>query len=621
MSWRVVGLYLDEAQLTEDAPDPALRLVDIDRIEIIRGPQGTLYGAGTLGGLVRIVTHKPALDADSGSLEVSGAGTKGGAVSGGMNAVINIRLVPDRWALRVVGYGQDDGGYINDIRLHRNDINTVTTSGGRAALRGLLSDDWSLNVSVAGQHINDADSLYAVAGLPPLTRTNFAPEPRGDSFLQADATIEARLGWGDLTSSAAYTLRDIHEQFDATRAWNALTGYPQALALFHDSRDIQTLTQETRLSSVPGRAWSWVGGLYLAAREEDYSSSLQGLTAAGVPVTARWLHRADTALAAAGFGEVTASLPWKLFLSAGLRLSVTTLGANSLSVVAPIQLPEAASGVNDSFDVSPRLVLSARPNDWTTIYAGLAKGYRPGGINIDAPAGAIDVNLPPPPPEEGQKLASAFAPDELYTYEIGAKVSAFGGRLDISGAAWFTQWNNVQSDQILPDGTLYTANVGNVGNVRDPGAELDVTIRPFEGLALHAGGSLSDPELQNTNPTLVVVPSELPAAPRGSFYVSGRTAWQLGEATRGFALARYSYTGRSYLNYDPREAPPMGAYGTMDFRIGLAHVSWQATLFVDNAFDNSGNTLAFGDPFLLGRVGQITPLRPRTIGFELRRAF
>jgi outer membrane receptor protein involved in Fe transport len=617
-SQSVVGLYLNDAQLTEDAPDPSLRLVDVDRVEIIRGPQGTLYGAGTLAGLVRIMTNRPALDGDSGTVEVSGAGTQGAAASGGINAVVNMRLVPDRWALRVVGYGQDDGGYINDIRLHRHDVNTVATNGGRAALRGLVGDDWSLTLSLTGQHINDADTAYAMAGLPPLTRASYAPEPRGDSFLQADVALDASFGWADLASSTAATLRDIHEQFDATLAWTALTRYPLALALFRDSRAIRTLTHETRLSSVPGGSWSWVGGVYLAAREEDYRSSLQGLSAASLSVTARRLQRADTSLAAAGFGEVTKALPWKLFLSAGLRVSITTLGANSLSVLAPFQPPSVASGVNESMDISPRLVLSARPKEWMTLYASVSKGYRPGGINIDAPAGAININLPPPTSDDGRKQASAFAPDELYTFELGAKAAAFGGRFDISGALWLTQWNNVQTDQITPDGTPYTANIG---NVRDPGLELDVTAQPFDGLVLHAGGFLSDPELQKSNPTLVTAQSELPASPRQSFNFSSRYAGRLSEDARGFVSLRYAYTGRSYLNYDPREAPPMGAYGTVDVRVGVSKLAWRAALFVDNALDNSGNTLAFGNSFLLGRVGQITPLRPRTIGFELRRNF
>jgi outer membrane receptor protein involved in Fe transport len=617
-SQTVVGLYLDEAQLTEDAPDPALRLVDIDRVEIVRGPLGTLYGAGTLAGLVRVVTNKAQMDEDYGAIDATAATTDRGAPSAGIDGVVNLGLVPNRLALRVVGYGQQDGGTINDILLHRHHINSVTTGGGRAELRGRIAEDWQATFTLTGQHIVQADSSYALAGLPPLTRASYAPEPHRDSFLQADITLEGRLGWADLTSATAITRREIGDQFDATRAWAALTGYPPALSLFHSLRTIQTLTQETRLSSVPGGAWSWVAGLYLAARHEDFGSTLQGLNADDLPVVARRFLRADSADEGAVFGEATAPLTHSLFLTAGARVSFSTLFARSRSLDTILAGLVLDSGRSDTIDLSPRVVLSFRPNDATTLYASVAKGFRPGGINIDSPVGAIDVNLPPPAPDDGQKQASAFKSDELWTYELGAKSVLADGRIDLSGAVWLTQWNNVQSDQILADGMLYTANIG---NVQDPGLELDLTVRPFSFLALHANGFISAPALKRTNPTLVAGKPQLPAAPRKSFNLFGRYDHALTETVSAFFSAGYSYTGRSYLTYNPSAALPMGDYGTLEFRIGVVRDPWQASLFLDNAFNDDGNTLAFGNPFLLGRIGQITPLRPRMIGLQIRRSF
>jgi outer membrane receptor protein involved in Fe transport len=617
-SQTVVGLYLDEAQLTEDAPDPALRLVDIDRVEIVRGPQGTLYGAGTLAGLVRIVTNKPRMDEDDGAIDVTAASTAGAAPSAGIDGVVNLGLVPNRLALRLVGYGQRDGGYINDILLHRHDINAVTTGGGRAELRGRIAEDWQATLSLTGQHITAADSGYTLSGLPQLTRASHEPEPYRDSFLQADLTIEGQLGWATLTSATATTRRTIGDQFDATRAWASLTGYPTADALFHASRDIQTLTHETRLSSLPGGAWSWVAGLYLAARREDYESTLLGRNATSVAVNARRFSRADSADEGAVFGEATAELTQSLFLTAGLRASFTTLSARSQSLANIPPNLTLNSDRSDTFDVSPRVVLSVRPSDAATVYASVAKGFRPGGINIDAPVGAIDVNLPLPAPDDGEKQASAFKSDELWMYELGAKAVLAGGRIDLSAAIWLTEWNNVQSDQILPDATLYTANIG---NVLDPGAEIDLTVRPFKGLALHASGFISNPELKRTNSTLVAGKPQLPAAPRQSFNLFGRYDRTLTETISLFVSAGYSYTGRSYLTYNPTAALPMGDYGTTSFRIGVVREPWQASLFVDNAFDDHANSLAFGNPFLLGRIGQITPLRPRMVGLQMRRSF
>ena len=614
----VVGLYLDEARLTEDAPDPALRLADINHVEILRGSQGTLYGAGTLAGLIRIVTNKPQADRSFGTIAISGAAASKGGSSGSLDAMVNLPIVADRLALRAVAYGVEDGGYITDTRLHRNDINSIATRGGRAALRGLLSEDWAATLSLAGQRIDEADTQYSLAGLPALTRANYLAEPRSDSFLQAGLTVTGHLGWGDLTSETAASRRQINDQYDATLAWPAITGFPLAPSLFRETRLIDTLTHETRISSLPGTALEWLGGLFLSARDEDYRSSLNGTTSDGRTISATSLARQDSAYEAALFGEATARLTPELSLTAGLRLSYDTLTASSL--LGRISVPGLAfgSGVSETFDASPRVALSYRPDQDTTLYASIARGYRPGGININAPASAVNANLAPLPLEEGSGATRAFAPDELWTGELGAKLTRFGGRLEANASLWISQWNNVQSDQVLADGTLYIASIG---NVTDPGVELDVTARPFEKLKLHAGGYLSDPEISKGNAAFVAGEAQLPAVPRESFSFSARLDWPLGPSLDGYASADYEFTGRSYLNYDPAASLPMGNYSTVNIQIGAVRDPWQAGFLIENLLDNRANALAFGSPFLLGRVGQITPLRPRTFRLEIRRSF
>ena len=617
-SQAVVGLYLDEARLTEDAPDPALRLTDINRVEILRGSQGTLYGASTLAGVIRVVTNKPQLDHAEGTIAVSAAAGQTGAPSGSLDAMVNLPIIADRLALRVVGYGVDDGGYINDIRLHRNDINSIATRGGRIALRAELSSDWTATASLIGQRIDAADSQYSLAGLAALTRANYEPEPRADSFLLAALTLNGNLDFADLISATAASRRQISDQFDSSLAWSGLTGYPQAPSLFKEARNIETLTHETRIVSVPGGALSWVGGLYFSVRDEDYSSSLAGLNADRVPIAARALTRADSAYETATFGEVTVRVTPVLFMTAGLRLSFDNLTANSQSARIGTTGMVPASGSNDGFDASPRVALNYQPDTTTMLYASIARGYRPGGININAPASAVDPNLPPLKAEDGPTATRAFSPDELWTAELGAKVARFGGRLEVNGTLWICQWNNVQSDQILPDGTLYVASVG---NVFDPGMELDLTVRPAGHIVLRASGYVSDPEISKRNAAIVRSTAQLPAVPRQSFNLSARNDWPLGEKLDGYASADYSFTGRSYLNYDPAAALPMGNYGTINMQIGLVESPWQAAFSIDNLLDNRANTLAFGNPFLLGHIGQITPLRPRTFRLEVRRSF
>jgi outer membrane receptor protein involved in Fe transport len=617
-SQAVVGLYLDEARLTEDAPDPSLRLTDMNRVEILRGSQGTLYGASTLAGVIRLVTNKPQLDRTEGTIAVSAAAGQTGAPSGSVDAMVNLPILPDRLALRLVSYGADDGGYINDIRLHRNDINQLSTRGGRAAFRAQVSSDWTATLSLVGQRIDAADSPYSLDGLPPFTRANAEPEPRVDSLLLSDLTLNGHLDFGELTSSTAVSRRHMTDQYDATDAWAALTGLPNSPSLFGEARSIDTLTHETRIMSVPGGAVSWVGGAYLSVRDEDYSSSLDGMNAQHLPVTARRFARKDSAYEAAAFGEVTARLTPKIFLTAGLRLSLDILAASSLTYRTGVPGLVAASGSEDTVDMSPRVALNYQPDTATTLYASLARGYRPGGININAPRNAVDPNLPPLHADDSPTETRAFSPDELWTAELGAKLRRFDGRLELNGTVWISRWNNVQSDQTLPDGTLYIASIG---NVIDPGMELDLTVRPVSHITLHASGYLSNPEISKRNVALVTSGAQLPAVPRHSFTLSARDDWRLNDMIDAYGSADYNFTGRSYLNYDPGAALPMGNYGTLNLQLGLVKNHWQTAFSIDNLLDTRANTLAFGNPFLLGHIGQITPLRPRTFRLEVRHSF
>ena len=173
----LVGLYVNDVRLTYNAPDPNLRLYDVDRVEILEGPQGTLYGAGSMAGLIRTTPRPPDTMARSGEVWLGGTAVAHGAAGDDAGGVVNVPLFGGAAALRVLGYLASDGGYIDDAGRGRTDVNRSDTLGGRAALRVPLEADWLIDIGAIVQDIRNRDSQYAERGLPPLTRSSIAAEP------------------------------------------------------------------------------------------------------------------------------------------------------------------------------------------------------------------------------------------------------------------------------------------------------------------------------------------------------------------------------------------------------------------------------------------------------------
>lgn len=614
-SQSMVGLYLDESHLTDNAPDPGLRLVDINRVEIMRGPQGTLYGAGVLGGLVRIIPNKPMLDREQGMVSLSTAATQGGAPSGGVDAMLNVPLVQNILALRGAGYFRRDGGFIDDIQLKRRNVNETDTTGARLSLLWQPADAWSVMASLTDQTIEAADSQYFQQRLGPLRRANSEPEPHRDQFLQGSLTITGALDWANLTSNSAITTRRIAIQYDASRAWRRLTGFPTGPSTFNSLRDIRWITHETRLTSVGNTDWKWIVGAFLSHRDEDYRSLLVGPDATRAPFLARAEVRHDIANEAALFGEATYRFVDWLSLTAGGRWFYSALDA-----VAEVGDPtsddiEGVDGKNDTTGFIRKLVLSFQPENNLITYVSASEGFRLGGININSPIGAINVNK-----RKGKVNPNAgkFDSDHLWTYEVGSKTSFFGGRLVANAAAYFTIWDNIQSDQILHDGSLFTTNAG---NAHVPGFEFDLSLQATKHLRLQGNAFWSDPEIRHVNPLLIKSVGRLPVVPRSSFGVSGHYEISPWDGWDAFATVTYAYVGDTTFGFDARKSAVMGEYSNINLRVGLFHEGWQGVLYVNNLADWRSNTFAFANPFSLGRMTPVTPLRPRTIGLDVTWSF
>ena len=601
VSESIVGVYFDEARITDDAPPPSLRLVDVERVEVLRGPQGSLYGAGSLTGLVRIISRKPVLDAFEMSMRSTASLTEGGGPSAGFETVLNLPLVTDALALRVAGYTETDGGYVNDVRLGKSDTNRTLTTGGRAALAWSPDAVWTVVASVAVQHVDARDSQYYELDLAPQDRSIRLKEPHSDQFLLADVVATAHFGWADFVTSSSFLDRRIGVRYDASSAWHDLSGFAAGAAPFDYARKIRSYAEEARLTSPDGGRFKWLVGVFVSHRDEIFHSNLTGPDAAGDGVLARMEQRDDKADEYAAFGEASYALTPALSIGAGARLFHAWHRVDA-------DVGGFLAGPPDAFDDStsqsgamPKLVLSYRPDEDTTLYAQFAEGYRLGGLNVNGPPNATD------------EFEHAFDGDLLRNFEVGAKLRLFDARLTTNIAAYYVLWSNVQTDQIGSDGTFFILNAG---DVRDYGMEADVTARPLAGVSLGAHMFWNKATLSNSDPTLAASEGVLPGAPDFGVGLSGRYDVAIDDAVSAFLGADYSYVGESHLGFNER-TPLMGKYHIVNVRAGVERADWRIAVFVDNLTASDGNTFAFGNPFHPGDSPQATTPRPRTIGMSL----
>jgi outer membrane receptor protein involved in Fe transport len=293
-SQSTVAVQVDDARVTFDAPDPDLRLIDIDRVEILKGPQGPLYGSGALGGIYHIVTRRPQLDETSLSFRLSTEGVQHGGWGSGAEAVVNVPIVEDRLALRGVAYRFANAGWIDNAG-GRQDSNSADTLGARIALRWQPVEDWTVDAGASVQNINVHDSQYVDPAAKTLTRTSRLREPTDNDFKMAHATVEGNLGGLQFMSATSYVDNGFDYALDASDA--AADFGLSGLARFTDSRSYTLFNQELRLSSEGEGRWI-VGASFLRGTTNGLSS-ITGQSGVAQPVAT--LDRKATELAI--FGE------------------------------------------------------------------------------------------------------------------------------------------------------------------------------------------------------------------------------------------------------------------------------------------------------------------------------
>jgi iron complex outermembrane receptor protein len=602
-----VGTFLDDAPITYNAPDPDLRLADVEAVEVVRGPQGALYGAGSLSGVYRIVTRKPKLGEFEGRISVLGAWTESGSPSRQVEGVLNLPIVGDRIAARLVAYHEVQGGYLDDINLRLTNVDRTNRDGARLAVKAQLSDNWTATLSGAVQRLGSNDTQY-VTNSKSLTRTNRVRENHDNNFVETALTVEGLGDWGRLQSSTAYVRHDFASQYDASAALSLFGDSEADFGVYEEAAKVEMFSQDLVLTSVDTGALRWLVGAYGSFSVEKTPSTLDArVTGSTTPRRVYTEFRTDRRAGVALYGKASYDLAPGWTASAGARVFNIDLRTSSDVLVLNPAQSRAFVKKAQFQGWSPELSLQYEFASGDLVYLLGSEGYRSGGFNSGG--------LTRPSPSR-----SVFQPDRLRNYEAGAKLRLLDRKLDLRTAVFYDLWDDIQTDQYLsPSGLAYTANVGDGRNL---GLEIEASWRPSPRWTLQANALFDSPKVTRVNPAFATrVQDCLPGVPDISF--GSLTAYErpLTEEMSLLFTVEAGYVGRSRLTFDPALSPVMGGYFTGKLSAQIKTARWRVAAFIENPTNSQGDTFAYGNPFTFGQVRQVTPQRPRTLSLALTAAF
>lgn len=600
----MVGLYLDDTRLTYDVPDPDLRLIDIERVELLRGPQGTLYGAGSIGGILQIVTRRPDLTTYGAEVFAGATVTDSAGIGRSADLVVNAPIIRDRLAIRAVGYSEVITGAIDDVTLGLDNTGDTKRQGARIGLLWRISSAWDLRLGYVAQTLHSDDSQYAFTGLGGDRRSLSLREPSRNDFDGWSANLSGDLGWARLKIDTAVQSHGLDRRYDATVATQRFGG--SGPTAYDESDNIEAFVTEATLTSRPGGRLEWLIGAFATEYSHDRTGTLTQQTPDTLLYDSqRRDHTDETAL----YGQVSWALTDRLRITAGgrlFRLGVET----SASANAPGGAADTLDDDRPDSGFAPKIVIEYALRDTILLYVQSSEGYRAGGFNAGAtgqPYGTVGELQP----------YREFRADELVSYEAGTRIRAWNDTVALRLALFAVDWRAIQSDRIGPNGLPFTGNIGDGRNLGFEG-ELVWTRGPWR---IDANLMLDNPELNHPDPgfslpaqtNLSGVPYVVAnLAARRDLSIASRPAWISGSL---------GYIGESSLIFSSTKQSPMGDYWTSDLAAGVDFDTWSASLRLDNVMGQSGDTFAYGNPFLIGVTDVTTPQRPRSLAISLSRRF
>jgi iron complex outermembrane recepter protein len=681
-----VGFYLDEVPLSPPALaqvgkvviDP--NLYDINRIEVLRGPQGTLYGSGSMGGTVKVITNQPRLSTNEGSFQGTLSGTQGGGTNGGGSAMFNIPI-GDSLALRLVGTDTYRSGWIDRIVLNpfpadgatrgnvhaapvksiEHGANTERLYGGRASLLFKPSEDFSLLGTALYQRM--AMGAYDEFDSPPGAsyHARYEPfavrEPITDEVHIYSLTITANLGFADLTSATSYWNRTESQTQDASESGavsvqlalaafgpivpGGASSFPSYVPLPYTETDLtHQLSQEVRLTSRGDDRLHWVAGAFFSDLHSTWieqsanpaygTLSPLGTNSQGYYFNANNPYRVrQSALFADGSLKITDTLKF----STGVRwyryqseATEYEYGIQYPTQLTPADVVPATTRASNK-GLNPRFNLSYSPNRDLTTYISASKGFRPGGANEQVPVSLCGA------------APSSFGPDTVWNYEVGEKAKLFDNWLTINSDFYYIKWNDIQQAPLLLCGYQYDTNAG---NGRSFGPELEINAKLSDEWSVSASGAYTDAKITHPNAAYTAFLTKSAFTPAGNPYCAGASGCtapilNVPKETASFSLVyttnvlqNYRFTARisdSYVGSSVDESYYFGirlpSYSISNARVGLSVDKWSADFFVDNLTNTVAQMTANNTSFQFNIPGVVrySTNQPRTFGTQINYRF
>jgi iron complex outermembrane recepter protein len=607
-----VGVYLDEMPITGNTVQIGstgtladVRLLDMARVEVLRGPQGTLYGEGSMGGTIRYITNSPDLTTYSGSVEGEGGQIDGGAQSYKADGVANLPLIPGELGLRLVAGYERDGGWIDDSATGQSNINGIDFKTFRGKL--LVRPTDRVEVSLLYQH-QDSDQNFepfGINGIYPSPVESFAH----DRYDIVNGIVKFDLGPVDILETAGYLNRTSTSQADATAAFLPFLEAPPPLGLglpsgfitgipFFEQTTQRIYTDELRFSSNGNGPFTWIVGAYYrhgTAQLDESTSTFPGqlpfvLVQGTIP------HSSNSA---AVFADGTYQLTSHLSASIGGRYYTDRehLTSNTVEFGVPT-LATPPGATFDSFD--PKFNLTWKFSPDSMAYLNAAKGFRSGGFNATPVPGV---------PEK-------FSPDELWHYELGTKHELFDRKLDLAADVFYTDWSNVQTTVLLPLQEI--AVTENAGKVNGWGTDLAVTARPADGLSLTGTMGWNNLAYATGTTSAFVNPGDpVDYAVRLSYSVSLDYRRTVFGDTVGFFRVDFQHAGPAQVTERIEDLiVHIPEHKLTNLRFGLDFKRFEASIFATNLFNDRSVIYPMTPSFAFNEEQM-----PRTIGVNIKAHF
>lgn len=635
-------VYLDELPLTTIGNSVTLdpNLYDVERVEFLRGPQGTLFGSGSLSGALRILTHSPDLTGfDASALADIGVTPDGGGIRQRYNGMVNVPLATDTLGLRVVGFYRHEEGYLDNLGTGIKNSNTLKDWGGRAILLWKPTDRLSIRLMGLYEDSHPEDASLSSPNLGDRKRYSTIPDLYTSKTQLYNATIEYDLGGAHLTSATSYGHQD--GLFDVDLAGTFGLTVPFYL---YDHGVWKTFVQETRLSSNPGGKFDWtVGGyylhrdLYLDGRESSDPAYLAARHLTGLPADGTFTtFPSDTrTYELAGFGDLTYYLTDKISASGGIRYGKyggtvdTFAGFNSayftyalLNIrnanIAQVATLPTSTRYPTASKVSWKASLSWKPTRDLTTYATVSTGYRTPVYNARAGSvSTVDKN--------DLVIPTGAGSDNLTNYELGVKGRFLGGKLTANLAAYYIDWRNFQVQANRQSDSVQFAT--NVGRAASKGFEAEIILAPVKGIVLGLNGSLNDSKVTEITASEAVISGAVKGARLASPHVQGSLygtySYGVGQGATGFSSFQVQYVGsfpNGFPNTPGKPATPSGvynftdAYAYVNLQTGIKIGQFATTFYVENLGNSRAAVYIHPENFIYSRYAT---LRPRTFGVRI----